>query len=145
MSADEAEGPLRRDRRAAEEAAVPVTPREPAPRLPAAPARPAEPRTTTDDLTALLTPWDGTEQASARGPWRTAVSLAVAIVSLCISFFVWWGIPLALYGAGLAFSALRLPGERRVVAMWALVLSLCATVFSIGWLMWGVLAWEASL
>ena len=139
MNASDAAGPLRRHRRAgAKDAVADALPRQ-------RPPRPTEPRTTTEDLTALLTPSDGAEQASAHGPWRSTASLAVAIVALCVSYFVWWGIPLALYGAGLAFSALRLPGERRGVAMWALVLSLCATVFSIGWLMWGVLAWEGSL
>lgn len=72
----------------------------------------------------------------SRRPWRAGWALATAIVALVISWFVGWGIPVALLSVGLAIAARRRPSEPRAVAVWALVIGLCATVFSLGWLVW---------
>lgn len=72
-------------------------------------------------------------------PW----ALVAAIVALCASFFVGWGIPLAIVAVVAAVMSLRRPTESRAIACWALVLGLAATVYSLGWLIWAMMQFEA--
>ncbi len=84
---------------------------------------------------------DGPEEDGARlAPW----ALVAAIVALCASFFVGWGIPLAIVAVVAAIMALRRPMENRAVARWALVLGLAATIYSLGWLIWAAMQFEAA-
>ena len=71
-------------------------------------------------------------------PW----ALLAAIVALGTSFFVGWGIPVAVVAVIAAIMSLRRPVESRAVARWALVLGLCATVYSLGWLVWAGMQFE---
>lgn len=71
-------------------------------------------------------------------PW----ALFAAIVALATSMFVGWGIPVAIVAVISAFMSLRRPLESRAIAMWALVLGLCATLFSAGWLIWATMQFE---
>ncbi|MHC9045994.1 hypothetical protein ACYX8G_15530 [Microbacterium saperdae] len=71
-------------------------------------------------------------------PW----ALLAAIVALVASFFVGWGIPLAVVAVIASIMSLRRPVESRAIARWALVLSLCATVYSLGWLVWAGMQFE---
>lgn len=80
------------------------------------------------------TPVDDTRLA----PW----ALLAAIVALCASFFVGWGIPVAIVAVVAAIMSLRRPVESRAIARWALVLGLCATVYSLGWLVWAGMQFE---
>lgn len=80
------------------------------------------------------------EEDSARlAPW----ALVAAIVALCASFFVGWGIPLAIVAVVAAIMSLRRPMENRAVARWALVLGVAATIYSLGWLIWAAMQFEA--
>ncbi|GAA2900306.1 hypothetical protein [Microbacterium esteraromaticum] len=72
-------------------------------------------------------------------PW----ALVAAIVALATSMFVGWGIPVAIIAVIAAIMSLRRPIENRGVAMWALVLGLCATLFSAGWLLWAAMQLES--
>jgi hypothetical protein len=80
------------------------------------------------------TPTDDTRLA----PW----ALLAAIVALGASFFVGWGIPVAVVSVIAAIMSLRRPVESRAIARWALVLGLCATVYSLGWLVWAGMQFE---
>lgn len=71
-------------------------------------------------------------------PW----ALLAAIVALAASFFVGWGIPVAIVAVIAAIMSLRRPVENRAIARWALVLGLCATVYSLGWLVWAGMQFE---
>ncbi|WP_232304665.1 hypothetical protein [Microbacterium sp. XT11] len=71
-------------------------------------------------------------------PW----ALFAAIVALCASFFVGWGIPVAIVAVIASIMSLRRPAESRAMARWALVLSLTATVYSLGWLVWAGMQFE---
>jgi len=71
-------------------------------------------------------------------PW----ALVAAIVALGASFFVGWGIPVAVVAVIAAIMSLRRPVENRAIARWALVLGLCATVYSLGWLVWAGMQFE---
>lgn len=71
-------------------------------------------------------------------PW----ALLAAIVALCASFFVGWGIPVAVVAVIAAIMSLRRPVESRAIARWALVLGLCATIYSLGWLVWAGMQFE---
>lgn len=71
-------------------------------------------------------------------PW----ALLAAIVALGASFFVGWGIPVAIVAVIAAIMSLRRPVENRAIARWALVLGLCATVYSLGWLVWAGMQFE---
>lgn len=71
-------------------------------------------------------------------PW----ALLAAIVALGASFFVGWGIPVAVVAVIAAIMSLRRPVESRAIARWALVLGLCATVYSLGWLVWAGMQFE---
>lgn len=71
-------------------------------------------------------------------PW----ALVAAIVALATSMFVGWGIPVAIIAVVAAIMSLRRPIENRSVAIWALVLGLCATLFSAGWLIWAAMRLE---
>lgn len=71
-------------------------------------------------------------------PW----ALFAAIVALGASFFVGWGIPLAVIAVVVAIMSLRRPIENREIANWALVLGLCATLYSLGWLIWAGMQFE---
>lgn len=71
-------------------------------------------------------------------PW----ALLAAIVALGASFFVGWGIPVAVVSVIAAIMSLRRPVENRAMGRWALVLGLCATVYSLGWLVWAGMQFE---
>lgn len=71
-------------------------------------------------------------------PW----ALVAAIVALATSMFVGWGIPVAIIAVIAASMSLRRPIENRSVAIWALVLGSCATLFSAGWLLWAAMQLE---
>lgn len=93
---------------------------------------------TTDDA---WQPDDGSRYADDNtrlAPW----ALFAAIVALGASFFVGWGIPVAIISVIAAIMALRRPVESRGIAQWALVLGLCATVYSAGWLVWAGMQFE---
>lgn len=85
-------------------------------------------------------PSDGSHVAddTRLAPW----ALLAAIVALCASFFVGWGIPIAVVAVVAAVMSLRRPAESRAIAHWALVLGLCATVYSLGWLVWAGMQFE---
>lgn len=77
--------------------------------------------------------------AKARiAPW----ALTAAILALCVSFFVGWGIPIAIVAVVAAIMSLRRPIESRSMARWALVLGLCAMFYSLGWLVWAGMQFE---
>lgn len=84
--------------------------------------------------TAAVSTVDDTRLA----PW----ALLAAIVALGASFFVGWGIPLAIVAVIAAIISLRRPVESRSIARWALVLGLCATLYSAVWLVWAGLQFE---
>lgn len=65
-------------------------------------------------------------------PW----ALTFAVVGLLVSLVVGWGFLIGIVGAVFAVVALRRPWESRVVAVWALCLSLLSLVYSAGWLWW---------
>ena len=71
-------------------------------------------------------------------PW----ALLAAIVALVASFFVGWGIPVAVVAVVAAIMSLRRPAESQAMGRWALVLGLCATVYSLGWLVWAGMQFE---
>lgn len=71
-------------------------------------------------------------------PW----ALLAAIVALVASWFVGWGIPLAIIAVIAAIMSLRRPVESRAIATWALVLGTAATIFSLGWLIWAATQFE---
>jgi hypothetical protein len=75
---------------------------------------------------------------SRLAPW----ALVAAIVALIASWFVGWGIPLAIIAVVAAIMSLRRPVESRAIATWALVLGLAATIFSLGWLIWAAMQLE---
>lgn len=78
------------------------------------------------------------EDDTRLAPW----ALTAAIVALVASFFVGWGIPVAIVAVIASAMSLRRPVENRSMARWALVLSLCATVYSLGWLVWAGMQFE---
>lgn len=78
------------------------------------------------------------EDNSRLAPW----ALVAAIVALIASWFVGWGIPLAIIATIAAIMSLRRPVESRAIATWALVLGLAATIFSLGWLIWAAMQFE---
>ncbi len=71
-------------------------------------------------------------------PW----ALLAAIVALVASFFVGWGLPVAVVAVIAAVMSLRRPIESRAMARWALALGICATVYSLGWLAWAGMQFE---
>ncbi|WP_223626552.1 hypothetical protein [Microbacterium sp. EST19A] len=89
------------------------------------------------------TDWEPTTDTAAIDDTRLAPwALLAAIVALGASFFVGWGIPVAVVSVVAAIMSLRRPVESRVIARWALVLGLCATVYSLGWLVWAGMQFE---
>jgi hypothetical protein len=89
------------------------------------------------------TEWEPTTDAAAIDDTRLAPwALLAAIVALGASFFVGWGIPVAVVAVIAAIMSLRRPVESRAIARWALVLGLCATVYSLGWLVWAGMQFE---
>ena len=78
------------------------------------------------------------EDTARLAPW----ALVAAIVALIASWFVGWGIPLAIIAVVAAIMSLRRPVESRSIATWALVLGLAATLFSLGWLIWAAMQFE---
>lgn len=97
------------------------------------PAIDADPETSWEPSTGAL----GVDDARL-APW----ALLAAIVALVASFFVGWGVPLAIVAVIASVMSLRRPVESRAIARWALVLSLCATVYSLGWLVWAGMQFE---
>lgn len=63
-------------------------------------------------------------------------ALGLAVVALGASFFVGWTVPLGIAGIIVAIIALRRPWDSRVVAGWALALSILSVAYSAGWLLW---------
>lgn len=89
------------------------------------------------------TEWEPTTASAAVDDTRLAPwALLAAIVALGASFFVGWGIPVAVVSVVAAIMSLRRPVESRAIARWALVLGLCATVYSLGWLVWAGMQFE---
>ncbi|MDP3953095.1 hypothetical protein [Microbacterium sp.] len=78
------------------------------------------------------------EDNTRLAPW----ALLAAIVALCASWFVGWGIPLAVVAIVAAIMSLRRPVENREIALWALILGIAATVYSLGWLIWAGMQFE---
>ncbi len=126
-------------------ARMPGAPREEYTKLPTGPVS-SQPLITSgpaDTAGAPAVQWapDSAEPAddnSRLAPW----ALVAAIVALIASWFVGWGIPLAIIAAVAAIMSLRRPVESRAIATWALVLSLAATIFSLGWLIWAAMQFE---
>lgn len=85
-------------------------------------------------------PNDGTvsEDNTRLAPW----ALVAAIVALVASWFVGWGIPLAIVAVIAAIMSLRRPVENRAIARWALILGLAATIYSLVWLIWAAMQFE---
>ncbi|QDE34087.1 hypothetical protein FIV50_04330 [Microbacterium foliorum] len=95
-----------------------------------------------DDI-GRRTEWAPSTDASAVDDTRLAPwALMAAIVALASSFFVGWGIPIAIISVIASIMSLRRPVESRAIARWALVLGLCATVYSLGWLVWAGMQFE---
>lgn len=115
-------------------------------RLPTAPVPVERTNRETDVDESATTAWEPSgEVEPAPGdddarlaPW----ALFAAIVALATSMFVGWGIPVAIVAVIAAIMSLRRPIESRAIAMWALVLGLCATLFSAGWLIWATMQFE---
>lgn len=113
-------------------------------KLPTAPV-PVE-RTIENSDAVVRGAWEPAEPPEAEpvddarlAPW----ALFAAIVALATSMFVGWGVPVAIVAVIAAIMSLRRPIENRGVAMWALVLGLCATLFSTGWLIWAAMQFES--
>ena len=129
----------------ADAARVPGAPREGYTRMPTgpvglAPTIASGPDDTAGTPTAQWAPAEEpTVEDNARlAPW----ALVAAIVALIASWFVGWGIPLAIIAVIAAIMSLRRPVESRSLATWALVLGLAATIFSLGWLIWAAMQFE---
>lgn len=90
------------------------------------------------DPEAVATGAQPVEDTTRLAPW----ALVAAIVALVASFFVGWGIPLAIVAVVASIMSLRRPVESRSIARWALVLGLVATVYSLGWLIWAAMQFE---
>ncbi|MGP6170832.1 hypothetical protein ACTU6U_01540 [Microbacterium sp. A196] len=96
-----------------------------------------------EDVGMPIAQWDPQslepiEDNSRLAPW----ALLAAIVALIASWFVGWGIPLAIISVVAAIMSLRRPVESRAMATWALVLGMAATIFSLGWLVWAGMQFE---
>lgn len=92
---------------------------------------------------AAGTGWEPTAGVSTVDDTRLAPwALLAAIVALGASFFVGWGIPVAIVAVIAAVMSLRRPTESRAIARWALVLGLCATMYSAVWLIWAGMQFE---
>ena len=83
------------------------------------------------------TPSDGkTGRPAPDEPRLAPWALLAALVALLASFFVGWGIPVAVIAVIAAIMSLRHPSESRTMAVWALVLGAVACLYSAGWLVW---------
>lgn len=69
-------------------------------------------------------------------PRSAGWAITFAIAGLFVSFFVGWGFLIGMLGAGLAIAALRRPWESKMLAVWALALSILSVLYSAGWLWW---------
>ncbi|MGF3055951.1 hypothetical protein [Microbacterium sp. YY-01] len=69
-------------------------------------------------------------------PW----ALTAAIVAFVSSLFVAWGLPLAVLALLASIMCLRRSNESRLMSAWSLILSITATVYSAGWLVWTAIA-----
>lgn len=136
-------------------ARVPGAPRDNYTRMPTGPVS-VEPFVTSgpgDTLTGPTQAWTPSGQTGAQptvqwapepeettrlAPW----ALVAAVVALVASWFVGWGIPLAIIAVIAAIMSLRRPVENRSIAVWALVLGIVATIFSAGWLVWAAVQLE---
>ncbi|WP_309104153.1 hypothetical protein [Microbacterium sp.] len=96
-----------------------------------------------DAVGAPGTSWEPSTDSTAVDDTRLAPwALLAAIVALGTSFFVGWGIPVAIVAVIASIMSLRRPLESRAIARWALILGLCATVYSLGWLVWAGMQFE---
>lgn len=116
-------------------------------RLPTGPTAVTAQNRTSSRMT--LHPWSPVEEAPVEwqpaelpevaaaplAPW----ALAAAIISLVSSFFVGWGLPLAVLALIAGIMCVRRPSENRATGVWSVALSAVAVVFSAGWLVWA--AW----
>lgn len=149
-SADDPVPPARIERpsgeveRPAGTARLPGAPRQGYTRFPTGPVGIEPVVTTGPDIDAADEPeWEPSGPVTATDDTRLAPwALLAAIVALGASFFVGWGIPVAVVAVIAAIMSLRRPVENRAVARWALVLGLCATVYSLGWLVWAGMQFE---
>ena len=98
---------------------------------------PNEPRTDTGEYTPPFVPWTPTGKP-AHG-WISGWALVAGIIGLASSLFVGWAFPIAIVAIVVAIIALRRPIEPRAPAVWAIVLSTAALVYSAGWLVYAVL------
>ena len=133
------EGPSPDIERPAGAARMPGAPREGYTKLPTGPVGvepviASGPADTAGMPAVQWAPYDDDTKHS--GPRLAPWALVAAIVALCASFFVGWGIPLAIVAVIAAIMSLRRAVENRAVARWALVLGLAATIYSLGWLIW---------
>ncbi|MGO3234922.1 MAG: hypothetical protein ACTIKT_15810 [Microbacterium sp.] len=129
----------------ADTARVPGAPRDGYTRMPTGPVglAPTIASGPADTAGTPTVPWTPAaepivEDNARLAPW----ALVAAIVALVASWFVGWGIPLAIIAVIAAIMSLRRPVESRSLATWALVLGLAATVFSLGWLIWAAMQFE---
>lgn len=139
------EGPSGEVERPAGAARIPGARREGYTKLPTGPVG-IEPVVVTGpvaDAVAQDSDWQPSTAVSTVDDTRLAPwALMAAIVALCASFFVGWGIPIAIVAVIASIMSLRRPVENRAIANWALVLGLCATVYSLGWLVWAGMQFE---
>ncbi|WP_245861371.1 hypothetical protein [Microbacterium aurantiacum] len=141
------EGPSGEVERPVGTARIPGAPQDGYSRLPTGPLGVAPVVASGPDPDAVGAPtaeWEPATAADAEledtrlAPW----ALLAAIVALGTSFFVGWGIPVAIVAVIASIMSLRRPVENRSIARWALVLGLCATVYSLGWLVWAGMQFE---
>jgi hypothetical protein len=74
------------------------------------------------------------------GPSRgvAAWALSFAVAGLAVSFFVGWGLPLGIVAVILSIVALRRRSESSTVGGWALALGILSSLYSVGWILWGI-------
>lgn len=125
-------------------ARLPGARREGYTKLPTGPLAVEPVRATGPDLDVAAEPdWEPTAGLATVDDTRLAPwALLAAIVALGASFFVGWGIPVAIVAVIAAIMSLRRPMENRSIARWALVLGLCATMYSLVWLIWAAMQFE---
>ncbi len=72
-------------------------------------------------------------------PVRVAgFAFIASFLSLVLSCFVGWALPLALIVLALSLMAVRRPDESRVFAWWALGMASLACAYSAGWIIWAL-------
>ncbi len=105
-------------------------------RLPTAPLDVPATDAGPDDEPEPLAGAEWTAPAEVHHGGMSGWALGLAVVALGASFFVGWTFPLGIAGAIVAIVALRRPWDSRVVAGWALALSILSVAYSAGWILW---------